>query len=542
MQLEAESIARDPASGAYVLEGGVVLRRGAVTLRARAARFDRASGEVIATGDVLLTDVARVVAADGVRAVLGGAFEAEGVVAFLKDGAVDVSGASTLDEARAAGRNRLSLSGSSVSGDGSGRLRLEGARLTLCDCGGHAPSWEIRAREADVIPGKRAILSRPVLRITPRFLFVDHPVPVLALPWLYLPLADRQTGLLLPRDRVERRHGLRLPAAALRHAGAERRPDPDGRIRPRQRRVERRREGPFGAARASLGPRGRDGGTRRADVAPRPRRRGGRRRRKPVRDRAPPRAAVLRPHLAPGRRRALRRSLPPARLHRGRPRPHDAVPPVGRPRRAPPRPPRPRARRGVPAAARRPGRGRLRQVRGGGGRAAPPALALRDVPPDRGRPAAGRGPRGDGAVRARVAAHRQPGVRRAAEIRRCAGPRPARTCVPRSACRWSRAPSRSSPSCAGPRSATRSRNPTSVSGAPGPSAERVSPRSSAARSERSATASRRAWSGSSGRPRPEPSRSMARTTRSTARGRARSGHLSTRSIPRGPKWPRSAPR
>jgi LPS-assembly protein len=199
VELEAGAIARDTASGVYLLEQGVLLRRGAVTLRSRAARFDPRTGEVAATGEVLLTDVGRVVAAEGLRAVLGGSFQAEGVVAFLKDGALDLSGAATLEAARAAGTNRLSLSGASVRGEATGRLLLEGARLTLCDCGDHAPSWEIRARSADVVPGERAILSRPVLRVTPRFLFIDRPVPVLALPWLYVPLADRRTGLLLPQ-------------------------------------------------------------------------------------------------------------------------------------------------------------------------------------------------------------------------------------------------------------------------------------------------------------------------------------------------------
>ncbi|HSD21645.1 MAG TPA: LPS-assembly protein LptD [Anaeromyxobacter sp.] len=199
VQVEAGSVSYEPGTGRYLLEGGAVLRRGAVVLRARTARYDPATSEVVATGDVLLTDATRAVAADGVTAVLGGPFEAKDVVAFLKDGPVVLGETESIDAARRVGRNRLSLSGRSMRGDRSGRLKLSGARLTLCDCGpGHAPSWEIRAGEADVIPGKRATLSWPVLYVTPRFLFVDRPVPVLALPWLYVPLSDRQTGLLLP--------------------------------------------------------------------------------------------------------------------------------------------------------------------------------------------------------------------------------------------------------------------------------------------------------------------------------------------------------
>lgn len=210
VQIEGE-VRYNPGTGRLVVEGGAVLRRGDVVVRARSATFDPATGEVSAVGNVLLTDATRVVAADAIRAVLGGELEAEGVVAFVKDAPVDLGAAAGLDEARRAGRNRLSFSGPRLEGDAAGRFRLHDARLTLCDCpGGAAPSWEVSARKADVIPGRRAILSWPVLRVTPRFLLVDRPVPVLVLPWLYLPLADRQTGLLLPEVRSVKGTGLAL--------------------------------------------------------------------------------------------------------------------------------------------------------------------------------------------------------------------------------------------------------------------------------------------------------------------------------------------
>jgi LPS-assembly protein len=199
VQIEAGTFVYDAITRHYRGEGGVVLRRGAVVLRARTADLDPVTGEVVATGDVLLTDPTRVIAADGVHAVLGGPFEAENVIAFLKSGAVDLSGATTLDAARQVGRNRLSLTGTSLQGDADGHLQLDAARVTLCDCGGAAPSWELRSRHADVIPGERAILSWPVFRITPRFLGIHHTVPVLILPTLYVPLSDRHTGLLIPQ-------------------------------------------------------------------------------------------------------------------------------------------------------------------------------------------------------------------------------------------------------------------------------------------------------------------------------------------------------
>ncbi len=189
----------EPGTGVLLVPDGAVIRRGDVVLRARSATYDPATGEVRASGNVLLSDRTRFLKADAVRLVLDGPFEADGVVAFVKGVPTDLSRVASVDEARTAGRNRLTFSGSHLAGDERGRFVLQDARLTLCDCpGGCAPSWEVTSRHADVIPGVRATLSWPVLRITPRFLFVDHPVPVLVLPWLYVPLGDRQTGLLLP--------------------------------------------------------------------------------------------------------------------------------------------------------------------------------------------------------------------------------------------------------------------------------------------------------------------------------------------------------
>ena len=53
----------------------------------------RTSAGAAAAGGALLTDPTRVVSADAIRAVLGGEWEAEGVVAFVKDAPVDLSGA-----------------------------------------------------------------------------------------------------------------------------------------------------------------------------------------------------------------------------------------------------------------------------------------------------------------------------------------------------------------------------------------------------------------------------------------------------------------
>jgi LPS-assembly protein len=197
VEVDAGSIRYDATAGRYLLSDGVVLRRGTTTVRARAATWDPGRGEIEATGDVLLFSPGRAVAADGMHLVLDGPFEAQEVVAFFKGAPLDLSGCTDIGEAERRERNRLSMRAARVEGEGD-HFTAESSRLSLCDCRGGAPSWEIRATKADVIPGDRAILTWPVLYVTPRFLFIDKPVPILPLPWLQLPLSGRQTGLLVP--------------------------------------------------------------------------------------------------------------------------------------------------------------------------------------------------------------------------------------------------------------------------------------------------------------------------------------------------------
>jgi LPS-assembly protein len=99
----------------------------------------------------------------------------------------------------ATGRERLRVGAARVAGvSGDPRMAVSRPRVTLCDCGAGPPSWEIRGSSATVVAGSHAWLLAPVFWVTPRFLFVKRPIPVFVLPFAYLPLSDRQTGLLFP--------------------------------------------------------------------------------------------------------------------------------------------------------------------------------------------------------------------------------------------------------------------------------------------------------------------------------------------------------
>lgn len=147
VDVEAGSLTYDAAADRFILSDGVRLRRGAVLLRARTASYSPKEGTVDASGDVLLTSAGRVVAADGMNLVLDGPWEASGVSAFYKSQPLELNHAGSAAEAAREGRNRLSLwadkaSGPVAMGGGNRPYTAEGVRLTLCDCGAGAPSWE----------------------------------------------------------------------------------------------------------------------------------------------------------------------------------------------------------------------------------------------------------------------------------------------------------------------------------------------------------------------------------------------------------------
>jgi len=210
IHVEAPEVSWDVAGGEALLRGGVLLRRGATTLRAPEARYRPSSGEVEVRGDALLVEGRRAIVAKGFHGVVGGRYEAEAPALFLVEDAASLARATTAAEAERAVRY-LTLRADRATSEPDGTLRLSNARGTTCSApDGEAPTWELRARRADVRAGDRAVLSWPVLWVTPRFLFVERPVPVLALPWLYLPLGERQSGLLLPELRSSAATGLTL--------------------------------------------------------------------------------------------------------------------------------------------------------------------------------------------------------------------------------------------------------------------------------------------------------------------------------------------
>jgi LPS-assembly protein len=197
IHVESQEAVWDAGAGEAQLKGGVLVQRGTLVLRAPEARYQPGTGLIEVTGGALLVDGPRAIVARAIRGELGGVYEAEEPSVFFADDPRALAAATSAEEAGRVSRRRLTLRADRATGTAEGSITLTGARGTLCNCPGAAPpTWELRARTADVLAGDRAILSWPSLWVVPPFF--SKAVPVLALPWLYVPLGDRQTGFLLP--------------------------------------------------------------------------------------------------------------------------------------------------------------------------------------------------------------------------------------------------------------------------------------------------------------------------------------------------------
>ncbi len=113
--------------------------------------------------------------------------------------------ASTAEEIEKAGVTQAMLQGNHLVREPNG-WRVESMDLVPCECDFKKPAWSISARESVIdTENDRVSVTHPVIRI------LD--VPVLWLPWLSLPLSDRQSGLLFPRPATSpiTGFGLELP-------------------------------------------------------------------------------------------------------------------------------------------------------------------------------------------------------------------------------------------------------------------------------------------------------------------------------------------
>lgn len=193
-ELAADFVVYEPEQGRLIATGHAELRSGGVLLRADELTYNQETQKASARGNVMLVSGLMAAVADEVNvdlpsneaSVKGGLFmQKKGVTpeALLQ--------ARTPQELRELGETPLLISGTRIRRTGPNAFLVDDLAFTPCECGPGEPSWRVEASGADVIMGERVTLNWPVVYV--------HSVPVFALPWLYLPLADRRTGLLVPR-------------------------------------------------------------------------------------------------------------------------------------------------------------------------------------------------------------------------------------------------------------------------------------------------------------------------------------------------------
>lgn len=194
VDLTADLLEYDDQAKAITVRGHAVLRTDRALVRADEIRYAREQQRATAKGHVLLTLGLMAAVADEVDLDLatleatlqGGVFMQKADVAPEA-----LRAAQTAEALRALGRTPLIIQGRRIQRLGPNHYAVDGISFTPCDCKAEEPSWRIQAAHADVEVGERVTLAWPVVYV--------YGVPVLPLPWAYLPLGDRRTGFLVPR-------------------------------------------------------------------------------------------------------------------------------------------------------------------------------------------------------------------------------------------------------------------------------------------------------------------------------------------------------
>ena len=194
VELSADDVLYEPGQRQLTARGHIVLRSGALQLRADALTYDQVRQVAEARGNVLFVDGSLAAVADALTVDLP-SFEVtlQGALIMQKRNvsAEQLLAARTPQELRDLGETPTLLSGRRIRRTGPDAFEVEGIALAPCHCEAGAPSWRVEASRASVALGDHATLTWPVVYV--------RSVPVFALPWLYLPLAERRSGLLVPR-------------------------------------------------------------------------------------------------------------------------------------------------------------------------------------------------------------------------------------------------------------------------------------------------------------------------------------------------------
>ncbi|HEX8440609.1 LPS-assembly protein LptD [Archangium sp.] len=202
VELAADYVLYDPARQVLTARGHTVLRSGEVLLRADEVTYDQANEVAVAKGNVMLVSGQMAAVADEVTVdVKSLEANVKGGLFMQKRGVSPEAllAAQTPKELRDLGETPVLLSGSRIKRTGENSFQVDGLAFAPCLCDADTPTWRMEASRATVELNDHATLTWPVVYV--------HSVPVFALPWVYLPLAERRTGLLVPRPTTSSLNG-----------------------------------------------------------------------------------------------------------------------------------------------------------------------------------------------------------------------------------------------------------------------------------------------------------------------------------------------
>lgn len=181
-----------------IVRKNAVLRSGTSVLRADEISYDHTTQVAEARGNVLVVMNGLVGFAERLtldrqsRTVRAERANGEGAAFVQKENVTPevLAAQETSEQLAKVGRNVFSFTTRGLRIEEDGSYALEDSSFTPCDCDVLTPTWRISTSGARVKPDESATLTLPAVRV--------YGVPVLLLPWVYLPLAQRASGLLLP--------------------------------------------------------------------------------------------------------------------------------------------------------------------------------------------------------------------------------------------------------------------------------------------------------------------------------------------------------
>jgi LPS-assembly protein len=194
VELAADHVVIEPDRQLLTASGHTELRTAEIVLRADEVTYDQEGQTAKAAGNVMfISGLFAAVADEVVVDLKSNEANVKGGLFMQKRGVTPeaLRAAETPQQLRQMGETPVLISGTRIKRTGPNGFMVDDLAFTPCECGPGEPSWRVEASDASVEMGERAILKWPVVYV--------HSVPVFALPWLYIPLAERRSGLLVPR-------------------------------------------------------------------------------------------------------------------------------------------------------------------------------------------------------------------------------------------------------------------------------------------------------------------------------------------------------